>query len=156
MTSDFESFIDEFLGSQQFLFLASDLKEHAPALLAAFAGGCAQRGVQQPGELTIVKLEDVLMNYLARLDVPVAVRRGVPGLLGNFFDFLSQSGRFPPARAWGEWLVALDEKYQAKFREDGSLKGETFKKKYTDVNRNDPCPCGSGKKFKKCCMGLLG
>ena len=20
-----------------------------------------------------------------------------------------------------------------------------------DVNRNDPCPCGSGKKFKKCC-----
>ena len=19
------------------------------------------------------------------------------------------------------------------------------------VNRNDPCPCGSGKKFKKCC-----
>ncbi len=20
-----------------------------------------------------------------------------------------------------------------------------------DVGRNDPCPCGSGKKFKKCC-----
>jgi uncharacterized protein YecA (UPF0149 family) len=20
------------------------------------------------------------------------------------------------------------------------------------VERNDPCPCGSGKKFKKCCM----
>ena len=19
------------------------------------------------------------------------------------------------------------------------------------INRNDPCPCGSGKKFKKCC-----
>jgi preprotein translocase subunit SecA len=23
--------------------------------------------------------------------------------------------------------------------------------KYEDVNRNDPCPCGSGKKYKKCC-----
>ena len=22
-----------------------------------------------------------------------------------------------------------------------------------DVGRNDPCPCGSGKKFKKCCLG---
>ena len=22
------------------------------------------------------------------------------------------------------------------------------------VGRNDPCPCGSGKKFKKCCLGL--
>ena len=21
------------------------------------------------------------------------------------------------------------------------------------VGRNDPCPCGSGKKFKKCCLG---
>jgi uncharacterized protein YecA (UPF0149 family) len=21
------------------------------------------------------------------------------------------------------------------------------------VGRNDPCPCGSGKKFKQCCMG---
>ena len=25
----------------------------------------------------------------------------------------------------------------------------------TKVGRNDPCPCGSGKKFKKCC-GTIG
>ncbi|HAK94958.1 MAG TPA: hypothetical protein DCM87_08130 [Planctomycetes bacterium] len=24
-----------------------------------------------------------------------------------------------------------------------------------DIARNSPCPCGSGKKFKKCCMGLV-
>jgi hypothetical protein len=24
-----------------------------------------------------------------------------------------------------------------------------------DVGRNDPCPCGSGKKFKKCCHDKL-
>ncbi len=23
----------------------------------------------------------------------------------------------------------------------------------TDIGRNDPCPCGSGKKYKKCCGG---
>jgi len=23
---------------------------------------------------------------------------------------------------------------------------------YKHVGRNDPCPCGSGKKFKKCCL----
>jgi uncharacterized protein YecA (UPF0149 family) len=23
------------------------------------------------------------------------------------------------------------------------------------VGRNDPCPCGSGKKFKRCCMRLI-
>ena len=24
------------------------------------------------------------------------------------------------------------------------------------VGRNDPCPCGSGKKYKKCCLGKDG
>jgi hypothetical protein len=26
---------------------------------------------------------------------------------------------------------------------------------FRDVGRNDPCPCGSGKKFKHCCLGTL-
>lgn len=26
-------------------------------------------------------------------------------------------------------------------------------KKMKEIGRNDPCPCGSGKKYKKCCMG---
>jgi hypothetical protein len=25
-----------------------------------------------------------------------------------------------------------------------------------EAGRNDPCPCGSGKKYKKCCMGKNG
>jgi preprotein translocase subunit SecA len=28
---------------------------------------------------------------------------------------------------------------------------EVLKKQFSGVGRNDPCPCGSGKKFKKCC-----
>jgi len=27
---------------------------------------------------------------------------------------------------------------------------ETFKRQQSKVKRNDPCPCGSGKKFKQC------
>ncbi len=35
---------------------------------------------------------------------------------------------------------------------DGKLvKPEPFKREGPKVGRNDPCPCGSGKKFKKCC-----
>jgi tetratricopeptide (TPR) repeat protein len=30
---------------------------------------------------------------------------------------------------------------------------EPFVREKDKVGRNDPCPCGSGKKFKKCCMG---
>jgi uncharacterized protein len=27
----------------------------------------------------------------------------------------------------------------------------TFRRSMPKVGRNDPCPCGSGKKFKQCC-----
>lgn len=30
-------------------------------------------------------------------------------------------------------------------------KGETVRYEKPKVGRNDPCPCGSGKKYKKCC-----
>ena len=29
---------------------------------------------------------------------------------------------------------------------------DSFKAKKKKIGRNDPCPCGSGKKFKKCCL----
>jgi uncharacterized protein YecA (UPF0149 family) len=27
----------------------------------------------------------------------------------------------------------------------------TFRRTLPKIGRNDPCPCGSGKKFKQCC-----
>jgi len=34
---------------------------------------------------------------------------------------------------------------------DGSVKKQPVRNKETKVGPNDPCPCGSGKKYKKCC-----
>ena len=34
---------------------------------------------------------------------------------------------------------------------DQPLEGKTIKREGKKVGRNDPCPCGSGKKYKKCC-----
>jgi hypothetical protein len=31
---------------------------------------------------------------------------------------------------------------------------ETYVRSAPKTGRNDPCPCGSGKKFKKCCGGV--
>jgi len=42
-----------------------------------------------------------------------------------------------------EWSIPM--------REEARKEREAGKKK--KIGRNDPCPCGSGKKFKKCCMG---
>ncbi|MBN2032341.1 MAG: preprotein translocase subunit SecA [Deltaproteobacteria bacterium] len=34
---------------------------------------------------------------------------------------------------------------------DSAAKQETIKREGKKIGRNDPCPCGSGKKYKKCC-----
>ena len=34
---------------------------------------------------------------------------------------------------------------------EGETKKKPAKRASTKVGRNAPCPCGSGKKFKKCC-----
>jgi hypothetical protein len=31
--------------------------------------------------------------------------------------------------------------------------GIPYEREVPKIGRNDPCPCGSGKKFKKCCGG---
>jgi preprotein translocase subunit SecA len=33
------------------------------------------------------------------------------------------------------------------------VKVQTYRRHKKKIGRNDPCPCGSGKKFKNCCMG---
>ncbi len=40
---------------------------------------------------------------------------------------------------------------QASYGGDATLKKQPVRKAATKVGRNDPCPCGSGKKYKKCC-----
>ncbi len=37
-------------------------------------------------------------------------------------------------------------------REDQAPASEPSHRAASNVGRNDPCPCGSGKKFKKCCL----
>ncbi|MEX2559413.1 MAG: SEC-C metal-binding domain-containing protein, partial [Pirellulales bacterium] len=35
---------------------------------------------------------------------------------------------------------------------DGAVKQEPIRNRRPTVGRNDPCPCGSGKKYKHCCL----
>ncbi|HLJ73236.1 MAG TPA: preprotein translocase subunit SecA, partial [Thermoanaerobaculia bacterium] len=48
--------------------------------------------------------------------------------------------RMPPAKP----------KQQPMFFSSGQQEAQTIKRKEAKVGRNDPCPCGSGKKYKKC------
>jgi SEC-C motif-containing protein len=51
----------------------------------------------------------------------------------------------------GQWLFVSDDTHARD--ESGQQPGgvQTFVREAPKVGRNDPCPCGSGKKYKKCC-----
>jgi len=59
-----------------------------------------------------------------------------------------------------EWMATPREAFEGKtpqqmVDENPELilpqKVETYRREQPKVGRNDPCPCGSGKKYKKCC-----
>lgn len=57
-----------------------------------------------------------------------------------------------------EWLYNLEEWSNIFTEEERKEITKEYNKSKTYVNtnkigRNDPCPCGSGKKYKKCCGG---
>ena len=58
-------------------------------------------------------------------------------------------------RLQNEWLSTPRDAFDGKTPSDmlslAQEKVETVRRQSPRVGRNDPCPCGSGKKFKKCC-----
>lgn len=62
-----------------------------------------------------------------------------------------------------EWWACFDEKDNNRIMDLPLLKNSYLEKTITQkiqtepyraehkIGRNDPCPCGSGKKYKKCC-----
>jgi hypothetical protein len=155
MLDTLEPYIEEFCESNYFLLLDPPVKEHGLGIVITFLKECRDRGAKSPDLATLELFELSLYEGMSRLDLPLSVRKGIPTLLSAFFRYLSESGKYPPASAWDNWIRTLSSGYMQRFRPDGSVRGDTYRKKYTDVDRNDPCPCGSGKKFKKCCLKLI-
>lgn len=57
---------------------------------------------------------------------------------------------FKSIRQMKKWM----KDHEAEYMEEGSAKKphvETVVHEGPKIGRNDPCPCGSGKKYKKCC-----
>ena len=55
---------------------------------------------------------------------------------------------FKSIRSMKKWMEA----HKAEFKNQGDVpKVQTVVHEGPKIGRNDPCPCGSGKKYKKCC-----
>jgi len=49
-----------------------------------------------------------------------------------------------------EWNDIFDEEKQKELYKE-QKRSQTVRHEGPKIGRNDPCPCGSGKKYKKCC-----
>jgi uncharacterized protein YecA (UPF0149 family) len=147
MVTQPSEYISDYLSSEYFFFLTSSLKEHAESILHFW---CDQINGEPDGS----RIESTLKKA-AQLNIDLESKKAIPELAKEFYTFLSSSGKIPAAQEWSRQVALYEDEYRKMFRDDGSTRGTTHVKKYTDTGRNDPCPCGSGKKFKKCCMGLI-
>jgi hypothetical protein len=75
-----------------------------------------------------------------------ANRRYRKSLITDAIDELSRWHGYSDA------FFAELKKYRARNVLHTPLTTETFTHETPPVGRNDPCPCGSGRKFKKCCL----
>lgn len=68
---------------------------------------------------------------------------GEYSLFGNIIDELSG------------WYCFSEDPEREKYQRQNTpwpVEAQTYTNAFKHVGRNDPCPCGSGKKFKKCCL----
>ncbi len=100
-----------------------------------------------------------------KLNLTTEKAKPVPEILSKLVEFLEAEGHIRP----GLQLVKTVKEYKRDFlkliprkraRPKGQgasrTRGRSKKVQKTEikVGRNDPCPCGSGKKYKKCCGRL--
>lgn len=142
-----ENWVSDFCTSDRAAEFPPGVREYAADTLTHFLrGACDARGVP-PEEIEEADVKAGLMG-LARLSFPPTLRPQIPDLCGDFLTALQDEGRLGGGRVLGAYARAL----ATPFLEAASGKQKPDRRPGSRIGRNDPCPCGSGKKYKKCCM----
>lgn len=141
-----ENWAADFLHSDAAREFTPDVVQAGGEVLTAFmAAACEARGVE-PADIEEADVRGALLEHVARLKLPPALQREAPGLCGAWLAWLEGEGRLGGGRMLGAFTRALRES----FAERASGKPKPFTRPGSAINRNDPCPCGSGKKYKQC------
>ena len=148
--------------------LGQVLTEIAAAVAPADAADADDEEPATVEELDLAQLQQALPPGVDVQQVEQMLRSPQGAMLADFSAFCQERGvdgelgQAQMSEAMRElheeWLQtprpALEGKKPADALEGGRLfpnKVETFRRETPKIGRNDPCPCGSGKKFKRCC-----
>ena len=142
-----ENWVSDFCASDGMGQFSPAFRELAGMILLTFANAaCEVRGIE-PEEIEEPDIRASLLGPVARLAVPENLRSEVPKVCGEFLGYLEAEGRLSGGRVLGAFAKALTSTYA----EAASGKVKPVVRAGSKIGRNDPCPCGSGKKYKKCC-----
>jgi hypothetical protein len=147
----FESWAAEFEHAPEALPFAAKVRAGAQDLLAEFLGGACEGGVD-PGQIGEPEVKKGLMGRVAGLVLEPEVRADAPRLVAAYLEFLGREGRVANGRHLANFALALGKE----FPKHASGGGPPIRREAPKLGLNDPCPCGSGKKWKKCCRLTMG
>ncbi len=147
-----EGWVSDFIDSTRYANLPYAAKECAGQVALTLMVGACQHGDVDPGEVAESHLRRALLEDVSQLALPESARPDVPRLCGAFLEELEVQGRLSGGAELGRYVAAL----RVAFGDATPGRTRQLENVASKLGRNDPCPCGSGKKYKKCCMGLLG
>jgi hypothetical protein len=152
-------FFDDVDGKAQLASLGKNGREALELLIRVFGEDLAL----MPRDLDREHVRGVMTTYLpGRLGGQESYAASMPDLVDAFLRFVVFEEGL--ASSW-ELTSAVDEcraAYLAALgKADRPRFGQATKEKPNvrpapKIGRNDPCFCGSGKKYKNCCLRLLG
>jgi hypothetical protein len=133
-----------------------------PGFWFCWAGTAAALGYEDLKVEVAVLTKDGLLDAidfgLEDFDRIIELARSDPTGLDGFHD--QQVRPFDDAiGALESWVRIEDEGDASGSDEEGAFGDEPsseapYVNPFRDVGRNDPCPCGSGRKYKKCCLAV--
>ena len=138
--------VSDFTDTPAYRELPPAAKEYAETILPAFLKrACAERDVP-PAEIEESDLKPALLEGVGGLELPASARAAAPDLCAAFLEALQAQGRLSGGATLGRYVRALRGAFEDR------MNPKPIRNPGAPIGRNDPCPCGSGRKYKKCCM----
>lgn len=129
-------------------------KKTAPAV--ADKPTAAEQPAPQPKETKKAKesIEERIEREIQSLPGMIKNKLKDPQIKQRFIDIAKRMEKdgvdFKSIRQMKKWMKEHEAELKAE-QAGGVPKVETVVHDGPRIGRNDPCPCGSGKKYKKCC-----
>lgn len=143
-----ETWAADFADTPAFGALPPAEKEAAVSLAAEFLRAACEAEGAGPENVGEAGFRAALLDRIPSLNLPEEVRPRAPEILATFLETLQGQGRLSGGAAF---VRALGPAYLARCKAGGGARIPPVRRGAPAIGRNDPCPCGSGKKFKKCC-----